>query len=340
MQKNNELLFRLFSNISDPETCKKVFDIILSDDEQLVLSDRLSAALMSEQGKSPSDIAAVAESSALITSKVRAALKISGLNLSQILSSSASNPYSIFAEVYDSLTEDVEYSRRADYITALLRKYGTDPEIILDLGCGTGTVTSLLAKKGYSMIGVDMSAEMLSIAADKAENENLDILYLNQPMEEFELYGTVGATISLLDSLNYLTDESELEDTFRLVHNYLDPGGLFIFDINTAYKLKKLLPGNTFCGESEKAFYSWENVYDPDYDICEFTLNFFIKNGAGYTRHTETHYQRAYTDSFIKRLLKKCGFELMDCFDDLSFDEPSRTSEKVFYIAKKPSERR
>ena len=335
MQKDNKILYKLFSNIKDEETCQKAFDIILSDDEQSVIADRLSAALMFEQGSSPSDIAAVCDSSAVILSKVREALNDSGLKLSELVSSDPSNPYSIFAEVYDSLTEDVEYSRRADYITALLRKYGCEPEFILDLGCGTGSVTSLLAKKGYSMIGVDLSPDMLAVAAEKAEKDGLDILYLNQPMEDFELYGTVGATISLLDSLNYITDEKELDRTFRLVHNYLDPGGLFIFDINTAYKLKHVLPGNTFCGESDKAFYSWENVYDPDYDLCEFTLNFFIKDGKNYSRHMETHYQKAYADGFIKKLLKRCGFELLDSFDDLSFNPPARTSEKVFYIARK-----
>ncbi len=335
MEKDKTLLYRLFSNIGDPETCNRVFDIILSDDEQSVLTDRLQTALMFEEGKTPGEIAASVESSAVIMSKIREALFDSGIELSQLVERTPSNPYSIFAEVYDSLTEDVEYVRRADYITGLLRRYGCEPEIILDLGCGTGTMTTLMAKKGYSMIGVDMSPEMLAVASEKAVNDGLDILYLNQPMEDFELYGSVGAVISLLDSINYITEEKELEQTFRLVHNYLDPDGLFIFDINTAYKLKNILPGNTFCGESDKAFYAWENVYDPDYSICEFTLNFFIKNGETYTRHSETHYQRAYTDSFIKRLLTKCGFEVLDSFDDLTLNSPSRNAQKVFYIARK-----
>lgn len=335
MQKDNSLLFRLFSNISDEETCRKAFDIILSDDEQNVLSDRLDVAVMSEQGHSASDIAAKTNSSAIITSKVRAAAMESGLNLSDLLVSKNQNPYSIFAEVYDSLTEDVEYQRRADYIVSLFNKFGINPEIVLDLGCGTGSVTNILAEKGYSMIGVDMSPEMLSIASEKADKAGLDVLYLNQPMEQFELYGSVGAVICLLDSLNYIVEEKDLEETFRLVHNYLDPGGLFIFDINTAYKLKNILPGNTFCGESDEAFYVWENVYDPDYNICEFTLNFFINDGHKYSRHTETHYQKAYTDSYIKKALKRAGFEVLATYDDVSYDVPLKNSEKVFYIAKK-----
>ena len=335
MQKDNNLLYRLFANITDEETSGKAFDVILSDDEQSVLSDRLSAALMLEEGKTASDIAAECDSSAIIVSKVKEALIDSGLDFKSLTAAPPSNPYSVFAEIYDSLTEDVEYERRADYIVRLLRKFGKDPELILDLGCGTGTVTSLLAKKGYSMIGVDMSEEMLSVAADKAEKDGLDILYLNQPMEEFELYGTVGAAISLLDSINYVIDDQGLEQTFRLVHNYLDPDGLFIFDINTVYKLKNILPGNTFCGESDKAFYTWENVFDLDYNICEFTLNFFIKDGKNYCRRTETHYQRAYTDAYIRKLLKKCGFEVVGSYDDVSFEKPSRTSEKVFYVARK-----
>lgn len=336
MQKDINLLYRLFSNISDEETCRRAFDVILSDDEQNVLADRLHTALLFEEGKTPGEIAAQVESSAIIMSKIREAAADSELNFAQLVSAAPANPYSVFAEVYDSLTEDVEYQRRADYITSLLRKYGTDPEIILDLGCGTGTITRLMAKKGYSMIGVDMSSEMLAVASDKAEKEDLDILYLNQPMEDFELYGSVGAVICLLDSLNYITEDEDIEQTFRLVHNYLDPGGLFIFDVNTPYKFKNILAGNTFCGESDKAFYSWENVYDPDYDLCEFTLNFFIKNQAGYSRHTETHYQRSYTSAFLTRLLKKCGFEVIASFDDVSTNPPSRTSEKVFYVARKP----
>lgn len=335
MQKDISLLYRLFSNISDEKTCQRVFDIILSDDEQNVLSDRLIAALMFEEGQSAGDIAAQTESSALIISKVRAAALQSGLKLSEFVKSQGHNPYSLFAEVYDSLTEDVEYTKRAEYITTILRQNGCNPEFILDLGCGTGSITTLLAKKGYSMIGVDMSPEMLVIACEKAEKEGLDILYLNQPMEEFELYGTVGAVVCLLDSLNYITESKDLEHTFDLVHNYLDPDGLFIFDINTAYKLKNILPGNTFCGESDKAFYTWENFYDLDYDICEFTLNFFMKDGDKYSRHTEAHYQKAYTDAQIKKMLKKCGFELISTYNDVTFDAPTRTSQKVFYVARK-----
>lgn len=338
MQKDITLLYRLFSNITDEETCSKALDVILSDDEQNVLADRLYTALLFESGKTPGEIAALVDSSAVIMSKIREAAAESGLDFSELVSSASQSPYSVFAEIYDSLTEDVEYRRRADYITSILRKYGTDPEIILDLGCGTGTITRLMAQKGYSMIGVDMSSEMLAVASDKAEKENLDILYLNQPMEDFELYGSVGAVTCLLDSLNYITEDEDVLQTFRLVHNYLDPGGLFIFDVNTPYKFKNILAGNTFCGESDKAFYCWENVYDPDYDICEFTLNFFIKNSTVYSRHTETHYQRSYSLAQLGKMLKKCGFELVATFDDLSFDEPSRTSQKVFFVAKKPEE--
>ena len=335
MQKNNMFLLNLFTNISDTDTCKKVLDVLLSDDEQKVILDRVIAALMYSAGNSTSDIAATTESSAIILSKVREELEKSNIDFSRLVSGSSLNPYSIFAEVYDSLTEDVEYKKRADYISSLFKRFKISPEIVLDLGCGTGSVTTLMAKKGYSMIGVDMSPEMLSIASDKAKKEGLDILYLNQPMEDFELYGTVGAVICLLDSLNYITENKDLSRTFDLVHNYLDPNGLFIFDVNTPYKFKNILAGNTFCGENEHVFYTWENFFDPESNLCEFMLNFFIKEGKTYSRYTETHYQKSYTSSYLKKLLEGCGFELLGTFDDLSFNLPARNSQKVFYVARK-----
>ena len=145
--------------------------------------------------------------------------------------------YTSFASVYDIFMDNIPYEEWAEYLSRLLAEYEVTDGIVLDLGCGTGTLTELMAARGFDMIGVDYSEEMLEIAMEKRAESGRDILYLLQDMREFELYGTVRAVISICDSLNYITEEEELEEVFRLVNNYLDPEGVFIFDFNTVYKL-------------------------------------------------------------------------------------------------------
>ena len=144
--------------------------------------------------------------------------------------------YGKFAQVYDLFMDNVDYEAWADYLEECLKSEGIGNGLVAELGCGTGTMTGLLAQKGYDMIGVDNSEEMLAEAAEKKMESGQDILYLLQDMREFELYGTVQAVISVCDSLNYITDREELKQVFRLVNNYLDPGGIFLFDVNTVHK--------------------------------------------------------------------------------------------------------
>ena len=144
--------------------------------------------------------------------------------------------YTSFARVYDTFMDNIPYEEWAVYLTGLLNEYGVNDGLVLDLGCGTGNMTELLAKEGYDMIGVDNAEEMLEIAMEKREKSGHDILYLLQDMREFELYGTVRAVVSVCDSVNYIDEEEDLTEVFRLVNNYLDPGGVFIFDFNTLYK--------------------------------------------------------------------------------------------------------
>ena len=144
--------------------------------------------------------------------------------------------YSSFASVYDQFMDNVPYEEWADYLTGLLGEYQVHDGLVLDLGCGTGSLTEILAKKGYDMIGIDNSEDMLQIAMEKRADSGLDILYLLQDMREFELYGTVAAVVSICDSMNYLTDYEDLVQTLKLVNNYLDPQGVFIFDLNTGHK--------------------------------------------------------------------------------------------------------
>lgn len=172
--------------------------------------------------------------------------------------------YSSFAEVYDTFMDNVPYEEWAEYLAAILREYGIEDGLVLDLGCGTGSMTEKMAAKGYDMIGVDNSGEMLEIAMEKKEKSGWDILYLMQDMREFELYGTVRGVISACDSVNYITDEKELEQVFRLVNNYLDPKGIFIFDFNTEYKYREVLGNQTIAEDRDDCSFIWENYYYED----------------------------------------------------------------------------
>ncbi|MDD2981692.1 MAG: class I SAM-dependent methyltransferase, partial [Hespellia sp.] len=147
--------------------------------------------------------------------------------------------YTSFASVYDTFMDNVPYEEWSEYLEGFLREYGIKDGLLLDLGCGTGTMTEIFAARGYDMIGVDNSGEMLQIAMEKREKSGHDILYLLQDMREFELYGTVRAIYSVCDSLNYIAEEEDLEQVFRWVNNYLDPAGVFIFDFNTEYKYRE-----------------------------------------------------------------------------------------------------
>ena len=184
--------------------------------------------------------------------------------------------YTSFAEVYDLFQDNVPYEEWCEYLAGLLGTYGVEHGLVLDLGCGTGSLTELLARRGYDMIGVDNSGEMLQIAMGKREESGLDILYLLQDMREFELYGTVAAVVSICDSMNYILDWEDLVQVLRLVNNYLDPGGVFIFDLNTPYKYRELLADNTFAEEREESSFIWENFYDEEERINEYDLTLFI----------------------------------------------------------------
>ena len=185
--------------------------------------------------------------------------------------------YESFARVYDTFMDNVPYEEWSRYLTGLLLRYGVSEGLVLELGCGTGAMTRLLAWAGYDMIGVDNSMEMLEIAMEKQEKEKTDILYLLQDMREFELYGTVRAVVSVCDSMNYITDEEDLLQVFRLVSNYLDPGGIFIFDLNTVHKYRDILGDATIAENREECSFIWENDFDEEEGINEYDLTLFIR---------------------------------------------------------------
>ena len=243
--------------------------------------------------------------------------------------------YNKFADIYDRL-QDIDYGSFINYYEEIFRINGIDPKLMLDLGCGTGSITIPMAKRGYDMIGVDLSSEMLDIAAAKARDAELDILFLNQDMAEFELYGTVDAAVCALDGVNYLTENGDLDKLFALIHNYLNPGGVFIFDINTEYKLKNILGDNTFVYDEDDVYCVWSNSYDEDDKICGFDLDFFTQTENGqYERNSEYQEERAYSVAEIRESAEKNSLRVVGIYADRSFNAPTDTSERIFFVVQK-----
>ncbi len=243
--------------------------------------------------------------------------------------------YESFARVYDTFMDNVPYDEWCEYLTGLLKEDGIEEGLILDLGCGTGSVTERLAKAGYDMIGVDNALEMLEIAQEKKAESGLDILYLLQDMREFELYGTVKAVVSLCDSVNYLTCEEDLLDTFRLVNNYLDPGGLFIFDLNTIHKYRDLIGDATIAEKREDCSFIWYNSWYEEEKINEYDLTLFLKQEDGtYSRFDEVHDQCAFPLETVGRLLEEAGLRLEHVYRAFTKEAGSEDDERVYFIAR------
>lgn len=243
--------------------------------------------------------------------------------------------YTSFASVYDTFMDNIPYEEWAEYLSELLAEYEVTDGIVLDLGCGTGTLTELMAGRGFDMIGVDNSEEMLEIAMEKRAESGRDILYLLQDMREFELYGTVRAVISICDSLNYITEEEELEEVFRLVNNYLDPEGIFIFDFNTVYKYREILGDQTIAESREDCSFIWDNYYYEEEQINEYELSLFLQEeGNLYRKYVETHYQKGYELETIKSLLEKSGMKFVTAYDAFTKNPPTEESERIYVVAK------
>ena len=240
--------------------------------------------------------------------------------------------YTSFAQVYDLFMDNVPYEEWAAYVRGILTECGIGSGLVLDLGCGTGSLTECLARAGYDMIGVDSSEDMLEIAMDKRGRSGLDILYLLQDMREFELYGTVRAVVSICDSMNYILDYADLVQVFRLVNNYLDPGGIFIFDLNTEYKYEALMGSRTFAEDREDGSFIWYNEYSPEDHINEYDLTLFVREGKLFRRFQETHYQRAYSPAEVRRAAAEAGMEFEACWDAFSRDPVKPDSERMYMV--------
>ena len=254
--------------------------------------------------------------------------------------------YTSFAQVYDLFMDNIPYSEWCSYLTSLLNEYGIVDGLILDLGCGTGNVTEILAQKGYEMIGVDCAEEMLCIAMEKKQEKNLDILYLLQDMRSLELYGTVRAAVSICDSLNYLLEYSDLVHVFRLVNLYLDPGGIFIYDLNTLYKYTEILGESTIAENREEGSFIWENTFDPKSRLNEYELTLFLPDEPEkgreqkYCKYQETHIQRAFSREEVEQAVLEAGMELLACYDAFTREMPRPDSERIYFIAREKGKRK
>lgn len=244
--------------------------------------------------------------------------------------------YSFFSSVYDTLTENVNYTARADYIADLLAENGIKGGILLDLACGTGTLSVEMSKKGFEVIGVDASADMLSVAMNNAYEAERNILFLCQPMQQLDLYGTINSAICTLDSINHLTDPEDVQAAFDKVSLFTEPGGIFIFDINTVYKHREVLADNTFVYDMDDVYCVWQNSLDSATDTVQIDLDIFEQIDDGiYERMQESFCERAYPLPLLKEMLKKSGFETVAVYDELTHEEPKEKSERLFIIARK-----
>ncbi len=281
--------------------------------------------------------------------------------------------YTGFAGVYDIFMEDTPYEAWADFLSDWIEKYGisksirekedtlvkegsrqkkeglealeemvseraleTERNLVLDLGCGTGTLTELLYAKGYDMIGVDSSEEMLLKAMEKKEKSGSEILYLCQDMRDLDLYSTVGTVVSVCDSVNYLLEDDEVESVFSLVNNYLYKGGLFIFDFNTVYKYEKVIGDTTIAENRDACSFIWENYYHGQERINEYDLTIFAREGEGglFRRFTETHLQRGYTLDEMLGFVERAGMEVVLMLDADTREKPGEMSERIYIAAR------
>ncbi|SEA17816.1 Methyltransferase domain-containing protein [Pseudobutyrivibrio sp. ACV-2] len=240
--------------------------------------------------------------------------------------------YSSFAAVYDRYMDNVPYDTWTANIKTLFEKYNMPMEIVCDLGCGTGQITRRLASLGYDMIGIDVSYDMLMEAMTREDSAG--ILYLCQDMREFELYGTVGAVVSLCDSINYLRDTDELLTVCKLVNNYLDPKGLFIFDIKTAHFYEQL-GIKTIAENREEGSFIWENDYDPSTRDNAYFLTIYEENEDGtFDRFEEEHLQHAFTKDEVISAIEASGLELLDVLDVATMSSPKEDSDRLYFIAR------
>lgn len=246
--------------------------------------------------------------------------------------------YGSFSAFYDRLTMNISYKERAEYFDSLVKRLGGKKNILLDLACGTGSLSEEFAKMGYDVIATDSSAEMLSCALDKKFESGLPIQYLCQDMTELDMFGTIDVTVCALDSLNHLANRSDIQKTFDRVSLFCEPGGLFLFDVNTPYKHRNILADNTFVYDLEDIYCVWQNSFTESTDCTvNISLDIFEKDGSGkYSRYSEEFSEIAPCREDIEQMLVKSGMNVLAVYDYDTFDPPRSSSEKLVFAAGKP----
>ena len=245
--------------------------------------------------------------------------------------------YGVFSEFYDALTANVSYDTVAQVLSSLLTRYGKGRGLLLDLACGTGSVSVRLAEKGYEVIGVDLSPEMLSEAQNKAYSAGQNILFLCQDMTALDLYGTVDAAVCTLDGLCHLPDEESVQAALRKVSLFMNPGGVFLFDVNSVYKHRAVLGNNTFVYDTDDVYCVWQNTLLSDGVTVQMDLDFFepVSDTGDYVRQSERFTERAYPKETLEAMLKKAGFTVLDVFDGYSEKHAHDTSERLLFAVRK-----
>ncbi|MGN0559949.1 MAG: class I SAM-dependent DNA methyltransferase [Candidatus Fimenecus sp.] len=246
--------------------------------------------------------------------------------------------YEVFADFYDTLTDNVDYAVLSKTICSLLARYGLNRGLLLDLGCGTGTLSVLLSKAGYEVVGADISPDMLAVAQEKAFAAGQDILFLCQDMTRLDLYGTLDAAVCTLDALNHLPSRAAVEETLRRVSLFLNPGGVFIFDANTLYKHREVLGNNTFVYDTDAVYCVWQNELQTDEKTVEISLDFFIPASDEepiYERESEQFTECAYSGAEWEEMLKNAGFSVLGVFDGYTENPLTDASERAVYAVRK-----
>lgn len=245
--------------------------------------------------------------------------------------------YRDFAFIYDELMDDVDYNKWVEYIEDIIKDEKAEVQNILELACGTGNMTIPLTKKGYDIAGIDISAEMLEVAMEKAEKEGVKLVLLQQDIAELEFdMEDLDCVLCACDGFNYLTYDDDLEYVFSKVYEILKEKGIFIFDISSYYKISNILGNNTFTEKRDDTVYMWQNYFDPEEDLVDMELTFFVKNEEGtFDRFDELHQQRAYVTDDIIEKLNDAGFKNVKAYGDFKFEKPKKDTERAFFVARK-----
>ena len=244
--------------------------------------------------------------------------------------------YNVFSLFYDSFTTDVKYEDRAKYILSLFDKFDRRPTLLLDLACGTGNFSVEFAKSGIEVIGVDISEDMLFVAQEKNAELEIPVMYICQPAEELELYGTVDGAVCMLDSLNHIMNYNDFKKAIARTALFLEPERLFIFDLNTPYKHKKILANNSFRAKNKDMRCLWSNSYREENNTVDIYLQFSKKIGLfKLEMYSEQFSERTFSEQEIQDALDEAGLELLAIYGENSFEAPKQNSERNIYITRR-----